>query len=230
MGEPWNYLQNGQPQGPVTEEALKELLATGQLPWEGLVWHPGLPDWIKASDAPELQPARPAPAEPAPESRSPFEPPKAVVRPVPEPSSLEARAAVAGALEALRGTKPWARFLGVLGIIGVAFMFLFAILMSVLGRGPFSRMPGQLRLVLPLIYLVMGAFQIPPVVYLNRYASRIGALLESQKPEDLTRALEAQKGFWRYVGIFALVVMCLYALGIILAVGVAGFVAAGRRF
>jgi hypothetical protein len=228
MSESWNYLQNGQPQGPVAEEELKQFLDTGQLPWEGLVWRPGLVEWTRASQIPELLPSRPGLSAPAPEDRNHFEAPRAVVRSIPEPSSLEAQAAVAGALEALRATRPWARFMGILGMIGITLMVLFSILMSVLSRGPFKGLPPPLRVVLPLVYLALGAFQIPPVVYLHRYASRIGALLESHAPEDLTRALEAQKAFWRYVGIFTLVMVCLYALLIIFVVGAAAVAGAAR--
>jgi hypothetical protein len=217
----------------VAEGELKQLIGTGQLPPEVLVWRPGLAEWTKASLIPELQVIRldpPAPLAPAPEGRNLFEAPKAVALSDSEPTSLEAKAAVAGALEALRATKPWARFLGVLGIIGISLMVLVSIAMAFMSRGGFKGMPAPLRVVLPIVYLLMGAFQIPPAIYLNRYASRIGALLQSHAPEDLAKALEAQKAFWRYVGIFALVMICLYAMVIVIVVGAAGFAATGRRF
>jgi hypothetical protein len=217
----------------VAEEELRQLLGTGQLPQEVLVWRPGLTDWTKASLIPELQVIRldpPAPRVPDPEGRNLFEAPKAVALTDSEPTSLEAKEAVAGALEALRATKPWARFLGVLGIIGISLMILGSIAMAFMSRGAFRGMSGPLRVVLPLVYLLMGAFQIPPAIYLNRYASRIGALLQSHAPDDLARALEAQKAFWRYVGIFALVMICIYGICIVIVLGVAGFAAAGRRF
>jgi hypothetical protein len=230
MGEPWNYVQNGKPQGPVAEEELKRLIAAGQMQRECLVWRPGMPDWLKASQVPGLLPVPDLPPPPVPEQRSPFEPPQAVVLSIPEPSSLQAQAAVAGALEALRATKPWARFMGVLGILGVSVTVLGAILMATLSRGPFKGLPAPLRVVLPLAYLLLGAFQIPPVVYLNRYASRIGVLLESHAPEDLARALDAQKAFWKYLGIFALVMLCLYALLFLFGATMAALAHGGRRF
>jgi hypothetical protein len=233
MSESWRYIQNGAPQGPVTEEALKQLIGTGQLRWEDLVWRPGMTGWTKAGQVPELLPPRPeptAPPAPGPEGHNPFKPPRAAVLSSPEPTTLEARAAIAGALEALRATKPWARFLGVLGMVGIALMFLVSILLSVLSRGPFRGMPPRMRVVLPLFYLLIGGFQVPLVVYLNRYATRIGVLLESQAPADLKKALDAQKSFWRYLGIITLVIMCIYALVLLFALGMAAFVGVVRRF
>ena len=166
-----------------------------------------------------------APGEPTPMAL-----PIVVVPMAPEPSSFEAEA-FAGALEALRATKPWVRFLGVLGIIGASLMALVALMLFVLPRvGAFQGLPTPLRVVLPFVYLVMGAFYIPPVVFLNQYASRIGTLLTSHAPGDLARALEAQKKFWKVVGIYTLGLLCLYVLLALLAVGVGVVTAAAHRF
>jgi hypothetical protein len=225
MSESWNYVQNGKPQGPVTEAELKQLIATGQVPGDGLVWSPGMAGWVKASQVPGLALPPPAPELPG----NPFDPPRAAVLAVPEPSSMEARAAVAGALDALRATKPWARFLGVLGILGTVLMVALAILMVSLSRGPFKAMPPAMRLVMPVLYLVMAALQLPPVVFLNRYATRIGTLLKRQTPGDLAGALEAQKAFWKYVGISALVVLCIYVVLALFAAGMGVFATLARH-
>ena len=233
MSESWRYVQNGETQGPVTEEELKQFIASGRLTWEDLVWRPGMADWAKARQVPELVPARPdlpAPQAQGPDARNLFEAPRAEVRSMPEGTALEGQAAVAGALEALQATKPWARFLGVLGAVGITLMAVLSILMAVVSRGPFKGLPGPLRVVLPLVYLLLGALQVPPVIHLNRYASRIGILLQSHSPADLTRALETQKSFWRYVGIFALVFTCLYAALILFVIGAAAFTGVARRF
>jgi len=62
------------------------------------------------------------------------------------------------------------------------------------------------------------------VIFLNRYASRIGNLVNSNHPGDLEEALAAQKSFWRYLGILTLAMICLYALFVVIViiVGVAG--------
>lgn len=233
MSESWRYIENGAPQGPVTEEALRQLIGTEQLDVDVLVWRPGLVDWTQASQVPELAPPRIQLAEPpAPvaEDPNPFQPPKAAILAVPEPTDLESGAAVAGALEALRGTKPWARFMAVMGMIGIGFMVLISLTVSLFTRGRLRGMPGPMQVVLPVIYLVFGGLQLPLVIFLNRYASRIGTLLESHAPEDLQRALEAQKSFWKYLGIITLVVLCVYGLSLLFIVGSVAVAAGMRRF
>jgi hypothetical protein len=128
-------------------------------------------------------------------------------------------------VEMLRQTKPWARFLAVLGFIGICFMVIasFAMLAvgSTLGRG----LPAGLGVGMMLVYLVMAGIQLPAALYLNRYASRIGKLVESHDSRDLEDALAAQKSFWRYIGILSLILMCFYLLVFVAVVvaGVAGF-------
>jgi hypothetical protein len=222
MSDTWSYIQNGNTLGPVSEETLRNLLREGLLGWEDLVWHPGLSDWTKAGKFPELTPGRIALDEP----------PRMAAPPAPRPIVVRgedpfAKVAMAGALDALRATKPWVRFLGVLGIIGIVFMALGGLVFLGLSQSSLLPMPSGMRTVLPVAYLLMAGLQVPPVVYLNRYASRIARALISASPEDLTDALEAQKSFWRYMGILTLVMMIMYVVVIVL--GIAGAVAMGGR-
>ena len=72
----WFYARGNQQQGPVAVQALQDLLRTGQLQPNDLVWKQGMPNWVAASQVPELyaQPGQPAaPAAPAP----PYAPPGA---------------------------------------------------------------------------------------------------------------------------------------------------------
>lgn len=41
----WYYAKNNKPVGPISEEELSNLLASGQIDEETLVWHDGLADW-----------------------------------------------------------------------------------------------------------------------------------------------------------------------------------------
>lgn len=51
----WYYEQAGETRGPVNQDVLRALLATGQLRPSNLVWSQHMPDWRPASDTPEFR-------------------------------------------------------------------------------------------------------------------------------------------------------------------------------
>lgn len=239
MASQWNYLQNGQPLGPVEEEALKAMLASGALGWDVLVWSEGMATWVAAGQIPGLRTPLPAPMSPTPgpilldrpeakPSANPYATPRATVQGLPE-GRRDSSEVMPPMVEALRQTKPWVRFLAVLGFIGTGFMVLGALAMLSLGslRGN-SALPASFGIGMMVAYLVMAGIQLPAVIFLNRYASRIGNLLDSHAPGDLTEALVAQKSFWRYMGILMITVLCFYVLAIVVAIGVGVASMAGR--
>jgi len=128
----------------------------------------------------------------------------------------------------LRGTKPWVRFLSVLGFIGLVLLVLGCLAMMALPVGPMGSMPIGPRLAASSAYLLMGLVQFPAVLFLHRYASRIARLATSGDPVALEDALRAQKSFWKYVGILTLVMMILYTLVIVGVLIFAGASLLGR--
>lgn len=114
-----------------------------------------------------------------------------------------------GTLEALQATKPWVRFMGVMGWIGTGIMVVVALVIFFSGLASQDR---GLPAAMGLLYLVLAGLYVPPTLFLHRYASRIGDLLGSNDAGDLEEALRAQKSFWKYVGIFTAVTLVIYAL------------------
>jgi hypothetical protein len=70
----WHFAVAGQARGPVAEDELRAGLASGKLPPDTPVWHPGLPEWIAASTAGLLDP--PASVAPAASAASPARAPR----------------------------------------------------------------------------------------------------------------------------------------------------------
>jgi Ca2+/H+ antiporter len=79
------------------------------------------------------------------------------------------------------------------------------------GNGPYGA--GQ-----ALAMIGLAAIYIVPSYFLSQYASAIGKLNVSRQDGDLETALRWQKSFWKFSGIFAIVVICLYAILIFLFV------------
>jgi hypothetical protein len=65
MAEQWYYTENGQQQGPVSEEQLKELASSGRLKPSEMVWKQGMAQWTKVGQVPGLL-ATVGPSQPPP--------------------------------------------------------------------------------------------------------------------------------------------------------------------
>ncbi len=118
-------------------------------------------------------------------------------------------------VEHLQATRPWVKFMGVMLFISVGLLFLGGLLMMValssvrgVGASP----------AIGLLYWLFGLLYIAPAIFLNRYAGAIRELLQGGGATSMEKALESQKSFWRYVGILTLVILCIYALFLVIAI------------
>ena len=228
MSRQWYYAQNSQQFGPVPSEQLRAMLASGAVRPTDLVWTDTLSAWTAANQIPGLM-AAPAPIpQPAPVySPAPVPVPAPVFtpapapRPAPAPAPPPTPAPTYGAggdvsqvvVEILRKTKPWVRFLSVLGFIGLALALVGAAVGLVMTASAGGGLGPMVIQVAALIVVIL--FEFPALFFLSRYASRIKNLVSSGHPQDLEDALSAQKSFWKYVGILTLVMIILYILGLV---------------
>lgn len=215
MAAQWYYAHQGQQVGPVGDEQVRGLVASGVLKPTDLVWSEGLPAWTPANQVPGLLAPLPAFA------RLAFPPPSPAALPVPGGVSEDT-------LALLRATKPWVRLLSVLGFIGLGFLVLGSLAFLLIPMGGMGAMSLGPKVAITSVYLAMGCVQFPAVLFLSRYASRIGNLAASGAPADLEEALRAQKSFWKYVGILTLVMIGFYVVVIVIALGVGGAALMGR--
>lgn len=245
----WYYAKNGQQLGPVTGEAIKAGVAKGQLTASDLVWQDGMADWRKIKEIPELssngaapvqpQAQRPVQAQPQPQQQ---QQPAVQVAPTYQPQYQQPIAyqqphhgsvvLTERALDMLRQTGPWVRLFGVLLWIGVGLgaigvlIFLIGALMSI-GSGKSAGIGGGVvMLVMAMVWGAMLLLYFMPGLYLNRYASRIGDLMRTRREDVAEAALEAQKSFWKFLGIVTLISIVLYLLMIVIVV-IGGVAAAG---
>lgn len=77
-----------------------------------------------------------------------------------------------------------------------------------------------------LVYLVIAFFYIYPALKLGGYSSRITDLINTPNEANLVAALNEQRAFWKYVGIWMVVMMVLYAIIIVVVLVGAGLAAA----
>ncbi len=118
-------------------------------------------------------------------------------------------------IEILNQTRPWVQLIGVLMWIGVVFMALATIFLvgaALMGGGVGG------GLVIGLLYGFITAVYWFMAKSLTGYASRINKLSASESVRDLEDALEAQKSFWKTIGIITLVTIAIYLVMIVLFV------------
>ncbi len=117
----------------------------------------------------------------------------------------------------LAQTKPWVRFVSILGFV----MCVFSIVSFALGA-----MHGtvQMTVIWAFSLLFSLVFYLVPSIMLWTYGSRIGEYLRGSDSASFSKALVAQKTFWRYLGILALAGIALYfvAIAVLVGMGVMG--------
>lgn len=223
----WYYSTGGSERaGPVSVDDLRNAIASGALAPQVLVWTEGMAQWQTAREIPALvttvasagsQYAQPQQYAAASEYAQP-QYAQAIGYESPSSGSVVATERV---LQLLQQTKPWVRFMSVMAFIGAGLMIVVGFFVLVAGGIAASsyRSSNQPPLMLlSLVYFVLGGVYIAPAVFLGRFASRIGTLLKMRRSVDLEAAMEAQKSFWRFMGIMTITVIVLYFVGIAIAV------------
>ncbi len=117
-------------------------------------------------------------------------------------------------LDTLRATKPWARFLAILGFIGTGFLVLGGLAIASGSLKAQVKLPDWIGF----IYVVFAFLYLAPAIFLNGYASAIDTLLRDGTMRSLDAALRQQKSFWRFVGWMALLTVVLYAVIFVVAI------------
>lgn len=116
----------------------------------------------------------------------------------------------------LKETTSWSYFLAILGFIGIGFMLLFGLFFSFImgnmpGGNPYAAI-GLNPSYLGLVYVVISLFYFFPVFYLFNFSKKIKSALKSKNNDDLTSAFSNLKSHYKFMGIFAIVIIGLYAL------------------
>src|ERR1700733_6677200 len=109
------------------------------------------------------------------------------------------------ALGYLHATRPWVKFLAIVGFVFVGLMVLLALIMtfafSVLPKQPGT--PQVFGPVFGILYLLFALLYVMPCLFMYRYAKAIAAI-PGTGASALEEALKNQKSVWKFMGIFTL--------------------------
>jgi len=132
----------------------------------------------------------------------------------------------------MRQTKPWVRFLSILGFIVTGMMMLMGLFVmfggGLLAAITDSALGGLEAVALGFFYLIISVIYIFPALYLFRFADGIKKMINVDQVAGMEEALRYQKSFWRFAGIMALVAIVIQILliGLILVLALLGLLGA----
>lgn len=120
----------------------------------------------------------------------------------------------------------WAKFLCIVGCIGLAFLVIIAILCfstSIANSLSDIPMPG-FGATVGVIYLILAAIYIYPLIKGFQFANATKAACLSNNESELARGFEGMRSWFTYMGILTIIILVIYALiflfGIITAITV----------
>lgn len=129
----------------------------------------------------------------------------------------------------LREIAKWAKFLSILGFIGIAFMVVASFFVgAAMSTMPNLDLPSSaiLKWLLPVVYIVMAAIYAFPIYYLYKFSVNTRAALDSGSSDTLGEAFRFLKSHYKFIGIMMIIMICVYAVAIIggIIIGVASMI------
>jgi len=118
----------------------------------------------------------------------------------------------------------WVKFLGIMGFISVGFLAILALIMIIGGSS--VSLGGEQMMLIGFLYLVIAGVYIYPALYLARTSKHLSEAFNRDSQSSFELGVENMKSFFKFVGIFTIVVISLYILMILVAV----FAASASRF
>lgn len=134
-----------------------------------------------------------------------------------------------GVAAQLQRTQLWVRFLAILGFVWAGLMIVGGLLAGAAGAiAGVAGQEGMQLAALLFVYPLLGVLYIYPSLCLLRYANNIRRFVASPVVGYLEAALDAQRAFWKFAGILAIVsivatiLLFVFAMVIGIAAGIAG--------
>lgn len=121
--------------------------------------------------------------------------------------------------EFLRETAKWAKFLSILGLIGMGFYLLMVVLFFLYSLGASTTYGNGFNTVamLPLLItaIIVIALYIAPIWWLYKFGTNLTSALNTRNNDQLTTSFQFLKRHYKFIGIMAIVMLGLYILSFI---------------
>ncbi len=118
----------------------------------------------------------------------------------------------------LKEIAGWTYFLSIIGFIFVGSLVLIAVSANSIynNMAQFSQeSPFDVGLFMTAVYVIVALIYFFPILFLFKFSKRLKSALKSKEDEELASALEILKSHYKFIGVFTIIVLSLYALAII---------------
>lgn len=117
----------------------------------------------------------------------------------------------------LKEISKWTFFLSILGFIGITLLIVIGVFSSIvygeiINTFYGSQIPFNLSLVSTVIYLLFALLYFFPVYYLYSFSRKTKIALQTKNDEDLSDAFGMLKSHFKFIGVFTIIILSLYAL------------------
>ncbi|WP_133551450.1 DUF5362 family protein [Algoriphagus boseongensis] len=120
------------------------------------------------------------------------------------------------ALGFLMETARWGKFMAIVSFVGLGLLVLLGIFYSAfissLAGGELDELPASISGAVGLVYVLMAVLFFFPVLYLYRFSVKIQSSIRSKTTEEFTHALSNLKSLFKFMGIYTVVILAIYAL------------------
>lgn len=111
----------------------------------------------------------------------------------------------------LREAAKWAKFLSILGFIGIGFIVIFSFFAgAIFSMNPLyseANIPGFL---FTIIYLIVAVIAFFPTYFMYKFADDVKNAINLNNTEKLTSGLGSLKSYFKFNGILAIIVLSSY--------------------
>jgi hypothetical protein len=124
----------------------------------------------------------------------------------------------------LTETAKWGKFLAIMGYVGIGLILIMAVVVIGMGSSfsPLfpegSGMGGMNMGFIGFFYIAFAAFYFFPVYYLHQFSIKIKDGLSIPGSQSIAAGFQNLKSLFKFMGIFTIVILSLYALIIIFAI------------
>ena len=118
----------------------------------------------------------------------------------------------------LNNGRSWALFLAIMGYISMGIMFIVAIFMFVAGSFMGNRL-GMPSGVLGLVYLVLAAVYVVPLIYLTKFIRQAGVACKQNDNGAFNFAIKNLRMLFKSMGILTIVLIATYFVAIFVMIG-----------